>query len=295
MNEEFAIEPTSFEDIRDYKYVLGKFGFNEGRFIAAIPRKWLRDVYIQIEKMPDGINKQRAKRLVEITKERGGIFYPSLEYDQTKPWLSNVKFIEDKFYGILVSSSCNVENPTEKLRTIEDADDSFFGSSRDVRMIANVESYTEIAKKLLSISTSIVLIDPYFNFARPDNIKILEEYIRVGLSNHCKNFVIYSNAEKSKPKGINQLLKDFWNKFKNDTLKLKLVFLKEGNSKNAMHARYLLSEYGAIRFDKGFNISADLNIDVSPVDLRLHQDLRTEFLDGKHDFLVDSTYCSPES
>ena len=45
MNEEFAVEPTAFENAMQLKYVLEKFGFYHGRFIVGFPSKWINQVH----------------------------------------------------------------------------------------------------------------------------------------------------------------------------------------------------------------------------------------------------------
>lgn len=293
MNEEFAIEPTAFEDVKDVKILLGKFGFHEGRFITALPGKWLKEVYNHFESFPDGIPKQQAKRLAEILKERGGIVSNGLNYDPTNTWLANAKSCESKLTGIVVSPSTPVEIRTGRIRAIGDIDDdSFFGSSRDTKIEATVEGYGKAAEKLLLASTEIYLIDPHFNFSRKANTDVLENFIRIGLAAKCKFFVVYVHVD-SKPKGIDSILGKLTSKFPSAGLSLQVFYVEKGLSLNPVHPRYLLSRYGAIRFDKGFIVEQNTRHDVAPIDLDFHKELCRMYIDGGHGFTIESELIFP--
>src|SRR5438034_4649490 len=64
MNEDFAIEPTVFRDSRDLKYALEKFGFSQGRFLAAYPKRtWRKLVFEKISQFSD-LERKRAEYLL---------------------------------------------------------------------------------------------------------------------------------------------------------------------------------------------------------------------------------------
>lgn len=51
------------------------------------------------------------------------------------------------------------------------------------------------------------------------------------------------------------------------------------------HARYLLSKFGGIRFDKGFQPDDALR-DVAAIDIGMHETLCKMYLDGEHGFKI---------
>lgn len=291
MNETFAIEPTAFEDVKDVKLILRNFGFHEGRFVASLPGKWLREVYSHLENFPDGLPKQQAKRLVEIMKERGGLVASNCAYNPAVPWLTNAKSCEKSLSGIVVSPQTPVELQAERCRAIADIDDDkeFFGASRDARIAATVEGYIDAARYLLLASPEIYLIDPYFNFARKENTDVLEGLIKVGLSSKCKSFVIYADA-KSEPKGIDRILRDFGKKFPGTGISISARFIERGIAVKKFHPRYLLSQSGALCFDNGFLTEKDTVHDIHVVDLEKHKELCCMYIDGKHEFTETARY-----
>lgn len=296
MNETFAIEPTAFEDVKDVKLILRNFGFHEGRFIASLPGKWLREVYSHLENFPDGLPKQQAKRLVETMKERGGLVASNYAYNPSVPWLTNAKSCEKSLSGIVVSPQTHVELRTERCRAIADIGDDkeFFGASRDARIEATLEGYIDAARYLLLASSEIYLIDPYFNFARKENTDVLEGFIKIGLSSKCKSFVIYADDNKSKPKGIDKILEVFGRRFPNTGISISARFIDQGNAVDEFHPRYLLSQSGALRFDKGFITEDGTRRDVAPIDLALHKDICRMYIEGKHEFTETARYTYEE-
>lgn len=283
MNEEFAIEPTALREFKDVRYVLGKFGFHEGRFISALPsKKWESEVYAQIEKLPDGLSKLSAKRSVQMTKEHGGILSSGVSFDPNKSWLTNAVTCGKGFAGILVSGEKISDKQGNGCKSIDDIDDSFFGSCREVKLRATVEEFGRIASKLLSFSHEVFLIDPYFNFSKPSNIGVLKEFVRIGTKGRCKDYIIYTASKVNKFDGVEKILREH---FQGSGALIKVCHVEPDDSEHAFHSRYLLSKSGGIRFEKGFQPDNLLH-DVVAIDIRMHSDLCKLYLDGEHGFKI---------
>lgn len=283
MNEEFAIEPTALRDFKDVRFVLGKFGFHEGRFISALPSKWVNEVYAQLEKLPDGPSKLSAKELVRKTeKERGGIVGSGVSFDPTKPWLTNAVTCGKSFAGILVSSETISNKQGDGCKSIDEVDDSFFGSCREVKLRATVEEFGRVAMRLLDFSYEVFLIDPYFNFSKPSNIDVLKEFVRIGTKGKCKKFVIYTAAKVNKFDGVEKILREH---FLGTGASIKVYHVEQDVSEHDYHPRYLLSKFGGIRFDKGFQ-PEDVLRDVAAIDIGIHRSLCKLYLDGEHGFKI---------
>lgn len=59
MNKEFIIDPLSFTNATELKYILEKFGFFQGRLLAKYPSSWIKSVHGKIQFWPD-LEKKRA-------------------------------------------------------------------------------------------------------------------------------------------------------------------------------------------------------------------------------------------
>lgn len=283
MNEEFAIEPTALKDYKDVRFVLGKFGFHEGRFIAALPRKWINEVYAQLEKLPDGPSKLSAKELVfKTAKKYGGIVGSGVNFDPSKSWLTNTVACGKEFAGILVANEALNGKHGDECKSIDEVDDSFFGSCREVKLRATVEEFGRVATRLLDFSYEVFLIDPYFNFSKSSNLDVLKEFVRIGAKGKCNKFVIYTAAKVNKFDAVEKILRQ---NFLGSGASINVYHVEQDISANVFHARYLLSQFGGIRFDKGFQPENELR-DVVAIDLGMHSDLCKMYLDGEHGFKI---------
>lgn len=283
MNEEFAIEPTALSDYRDVRFVLGKFGFHEGRFISALPSKWVNEVYAQLEKLPDGPSKLSAKELVRKTARiYGGIVSSGVSFDPSKSWLTNTVSCGKEFAGILVSSETGSGRQEDGWKSIDEIDDSFFGSCREVMLRATVDEFGRVATKLLDFSYEIFLIDPYFNFSNPLYIDVLKEFVRIGAKGKCKKFVIYTAAMVNKFDAVEKILRQ---NFLESGASIKVYHVEQDVSEYEYHARFLLSQFGGIRSDKGFKPEDVLRV-VATIDLGMHSKLCKMYLDGEHGFKI---------
>lgn len=279
MNEEFAIEPTALRDFNDVRFVLGKFGFHEGRFISALPSKWVNEVYAQLEKLPDGPSKLRAKELVRKTeKERGGIVSSGVCFDRSKPWIKNAIGCGRKIAGILVSKETKPEG--DNCQSIEVVEESFFGTTRESKVRATVEEFGKVAVRLIEFSHEIYLVDPYlFNnpHLHPSSLDVLKEFVRIGARGRCKSFVVYTEIKTN-----HEFLKEH---FQGTGASIRVCQIEQGNADDDLHPRYLLSKFGGIRFDKGF-MPEDIRRDVSVIDIGMHEALCKMYLDGDHGFKI---------
>lgn len=283
MNEEFAIEPTALKDYKDVRFVLSKFGFHEGRFISALPSKWVNEVYAQLEMLPDGLSKESAKALVRRTaKEYGGIVSSRVSFDPSKSWLTNTATCGKGFAGILVSSETASGKQGDGCKSIDEIDDSFFGSCREIKLRATIEEFGRVATRLLDFSYEVFLIDPYFNFSKSSTVDVLKEFVRIGAQGKCKKFVIYTAAKVNKFDAVEKVLHQ---NFLGSGASIKVCHVEQDISEHDYHARYLLSQFGGIRFDKGFQPEAVLR-DVAAIDIGMHSELCKMYLDGEHGFKI---------
>ena len=290
MNEEFAIEPTAFRNFDDVRYVLGKFGFHEGRFISALPGKWVKEVYAHLEKFPDGPAKQKAKEIIRIAKvERGGIVSCGVAFNPAMSWLKNVAACGKEFNGILVSEETTIDKQESGCRSIAEIEDSFFGSCREASIFPTVEEFGRVATNLLSISHEVFLIDPYFNFSKSSNIRVLQKFIDIGVARKCKTFVIYTDAKVNKPNGIDSILRTNFNE---TGALVKVYHVQKSSSEKDFHPRFLLSKFGGIRFDKGFEIEGVKGVkrDIVAIDINKHEDLCKLYLDGEHGLKISAEH-----
>lgn len=265
MNDEYAIEPTAFSNVGELRYVLSKFGFGEGRFLARYPSNWVKRLYDVIALLPD-IERKRMTSILEKVKQDGSLRGPGWTYDGCKSWVDNAALIGHAIAGVAVEKPNHHGFPL--LQDILE-DSKFFRPSRSERIEACAGAYARVAEPLLSASHQAVLVDPYFDPDRRGYIRTLREFARVG-GDKCKEFIAVCNHEKVRSIAQFQSLLD-----KSvipclgpgQQFVLKVV---EDFGTARMHGRYLLTDKGGIRFDSGFDERYDgAKVDVEILDRNL--------------------------
>lgn len=267
MNDEFAIDPTAFENALQFQYVLEKFGFHQGRFIVGLPSKWAKQVHEHIVTFPD-LEQARIKRILE--KKKQIIFKPGgLGFDPQLEWAENVNRASNltSFQGVLAAKPNRFSYPT-----LQEIDDSFFGASFDVRVEGTADNYSTVAKRLLQSSHEIVIVDPYLRLNRPACEVVIKHFLNAAQQNgSAKHFVFWTREDKANIKGYKRLLEERYKSYLSPKSTLKVRLVDDSHSIEKMHARLLLSSLGGLRFDHGFEHFDDgRRVDISLITQQAH-------------------------
>lgn len=71
---------------------------------------------------------------------------------------------------------------------------------------------------------------------------------------------------------------------------ISVKFVSEETSRQSFHARYLLTQRGGLRYDKGFQVGNPPElVDVSLIDKQLHSDLYSFYSDNQPDLKISNT------
>lgn len=284
MNDLFAIEPTAFEDHKDLKYLLSKFGFYEGRFIAEYPNSWIKQVYSHLDKLPD-IERSRAMDLLKRFRD-GRIISSGLPWIDQKDWLGNVISLKEdqKIADAIVARS-----HTGKFQS-PDLDDSYFEEnwdSRQSKVMSDADGYASAASMMLRLSHEVAIVDPYIfkNKYQIGLVKVLKKFADTARTGKCKRFIIFTMVDSETTTGamverwVNNCLIDAYNL----GIQISLYLLQDIDQAGADdHARYLVSAKGAMFFDKGFIEERVPRLrTVGFLNKQMHDVLRNQYLESE--------------
>lgn len=280
MNEEFAVEPTAFENASQLKYVLEKFGFHHGRFIVGFPSKWIKQVHEHSLLFPE-IEQAKARSLLIKAKESNLVVNSGdLGFVPSFPWINNAHHVSvayNPFNGVIAAKSNSFGYPT--VNEVYEMDDDFFGASNDVRIIGTAENYSRIARRLLQLSHEVAFVDPYLRLERPACEKVVKSFLAIAQQGKCQNFVFWTR-EKIAAKAYMRMLEEKYKPSLAPKSTLTVNLVDDEGSADKMHARLLLSTLGGLRFDHGLEEFDDgRRVDVSLVSKQAHDSHRRWFLD----------------
>lgn len=281
VNDEFAIDPAIAARVSELRMLLSKFGFYEGRFISRFPAGWIKAA---LERVSDQNLRQKVHILLERNKETAFV-RSNRPYDSLHSWIENA--IEQHArapFGQVISAES-----APGFVHLDDVDPTTFPGSRDSRVTGSLENIVNVIRPLIRVSGSLYLIDPYFHpwsaKARELTIAVLAE-MKIGAEFKAfvsaKNWPDFEFADKH----IRKILQN------ESPLKgrLKIQVCDDESSSSGMHARYLFSEKGGVRLDKGLQTD-EAEIDLSFIDKRVHDDLVLRFVERPIPYRVVREYC----
>lgn len=265
MNDDYAIEPSAFSNAMELRFVLNKFGFSEGRFLAQYPKNWVKRLDDSLASLQD-VERSRVALIIEKSRKAGSLGTRGWAFDGGRSWVDNVASVRHALAAVAVAEKNRHGFPL--LRDVLD-DSEFFRPGRSERIEARPEEYVRVAKPLLSASHQVVLVDPYFDPIREGYIRTVLGFTRAG-GEMCNDFVAVCNHEKVRPIGrFQSLLEEHVAPHLRDRQQF-TVRVVENFGKASMHGRYLLTDKGGIRFDSGFDEKHDgRKVDVEILDRNL--------------------------
>ena len=252
MHSIFAIEPEAINNWNDLRYVVEKFGFNKGLLIGQYPKRWLALVYEACKKnvRNDSELKKIEEKLSLIKKDR--LFQLGLPYIPPD-WLQNMlsEEIIDHLDGVIVKGHAN--NP--KHHQLDSVNETIFENHRETKVKKQAQCLAKAATYLLFDTTQIILIDPYF---RPKEkcIKVLNEMLSISESGKNKIdkvsvFVAFSKDSRSH-EDVKTSYQHILNQWVEKGIEFNVSRLQDDALNFDFHARYLLTDKGGLRYDRGF-------------------------------------------
>ena len=258
MFQEYAVEPRALAvSWINAKYLIEKFGLEQGRLISEFPRKWLKEVYSASGNWKPVERKKLEEKLKQVKSVIFSIKYRS--YDSQKGnWLTQAleQHKIDPFHAIIVK-----EKPVQfnaaylEVSEIEENHGKFqVDRSQKILRVG-----TEIAKaleELLGSAQVIQFVDPFFS-DQDKYRKTLKACLKLLNHNrineikceihHCNEKFGYRvhDCFKANKKVIEGVIPD--------GLCLEFFTWKEFEFGEDFHDRYLLTDRGGVILGAGFS------------------------------------------
>ncbi|WP_415355713.1 hypothetical protein [Halioglobus sp. Uisw_031] len=280
----FAVDPESIDSWESLRYIVEKFGYSRGLLIARYPKRWKKMVMEAC--LANGVGEYELKHIEEklslIKNDR--LYRMGLPYAEPS-WIDNVSQPEvlKCFDAVLIKGA----RAGGKFHDVISVDEELFEGQREMRVKRTALNLATVAKRLLSEVATVVLVDPYFR-PEPKCLKVLCELVTASKARGkgVTQVVIYVALSKSpEPKdALEGLYRESLADLISGGLKLSICRVKDKEIDFDFHARYLLTEKGGLRYDRGFiepNDRSQRNhkTDVTCMDNQLVAELRDHYRD----------------
>ncbi|WP_065331633.1 hypothetical protein [Tritonibacter mobilis] len=164
MHSEYAVEPAAIgADWETFRYLIEKFGFDKGRLISRMPRRWERKVIAAAKEA--GISDVRMTSLVDrlrnSSKNRVADF--GRGYDPENSWIANAleQHAERPFRAIITTTT---EQTCAEVIAPDlcDEDNDLISAPISCDVPRTVDAISTALLPLAATATDIDIVDPYF-------------------------------------------------------------------------------------------------------------------------------------
>lgn len=264
MNEVFAIDPHSPQDIKDVASLVKGFGLQRGRFIANYPTDWLETLRQYLSKL-EGIDSLRLSRLLELNKD--ALLDVDCDFRRAKSWIENAHIHKNsKAFSKVLGPDPNSFNIESLQHFLTEGD--FEDKSRGGHIPMTPEAYRKATGPLFRKSTEVHLVDPFFWLRRENGaldrgrISVLRElFLEAECSKRCEVFFVHFQRpdvgqSDIRRRQIEQDVKEIESDLENictDAI-LNRVQIQYSISDKNRHGRYIFSIKGGLQFDHGFDV-----------------------------------------
>jgi hypothetical protein len=301
MIDEFALDPSALCSYERFRYFMEKFGVSNGRLISLFPDNWKNEVARACRehdpKVPGALS---VNKVVELLWNEKYQYTDSRLLDMKRPYEERLSWLENAerehngprpFHAIVASANPRNSDDVLVADSLDETNQNW-KQKRERRVDANSEDLARQAFALIRISDNVVFVDPHFEFVDRNDpalpsinrfegtLRKIFEFIQAcdrspEMELHTRYFPYKDSQNKSL--GVNRSIK-IWEANCRDRLATILpkglsitVFrwgsFRSGDPKEKLHPRYILTEKGGIRYERGLDADdPGVTTDVSLLD-----------------------------
>jgi hypothetical protein len=316
MNDIYGMAPNAHATVAELRVLLATFGPHNSRYVWTLPshKVWRDSVLAHFSHLGE-IDQARLKSILSKAIENSAFMDRSINcWPSAVCWLKNALeywrmeqppckpiYVSDVDYDDLVFSQPGdakfLISPYE-LSTVSPADEEIG---------TRPEDYWKVSKWLCTISGEVHFIDPYFDPTTGTKVRdvfvhFLEQIALLRKLEYVHFWVRFDVGKDSFGRRRDSLdrrrvsaeLRDIMKQATHGVqrgLRLSFHWVEDGASADRLHARYLLTEKGGIKFDQGFQRIHPVGKKnmVSPVGHELHLQLFRKFSRKENSFKVLET------
>lgn len=276
MLQEYAVEPAAIgSDWQTFRYLIEKFGFDQGRLISQFPKHWFREVYRAAGGLSDMQKKRVEEALSEAKKNKvvrtGRPYQPDLG-----GWLDNAlaEHGREPFHAIIAAANPGGDACVVCSDEVNDGH-ALMACARERALPRAVEALAGALQGMLRFGARAVFVDPFFD---PYNVRHKRVFSRLlsivrDLNPRAACEIHYRyHADKPDNVDLEREAAALFGGIIPAGMFITLYCWKERVGGEDFHARYLLTDKGGIRVDAGFEPVGDhQSTDVSLMDFDLSQ------------------------
>ncbi|KAF0151181.1 MAG: Uncharacterized protein FD143_2120 [Ignavibacteria bacterium] len=253
---EFALDPEVISNWKDFNRFTSQFGCETGRMISRFPKKWKKLVYDCCQTNTD-LTPIKLKRIEEILHNDDLDFDKKFvrnhrDYNSNTDWITNaIASNRIKEFHAIIS---NTKNDGSLYADDIDEFHEKWKNSTSKAIKRTVNDLGSCFKPFFEMSNQLLIMDSHFDPGTPRYFRAFRKYFELifSVSRDHQRIEIHTSDKIEANHFITEFKKNFFryipvNK-KIDVIRW--VRLEDGENQ---HPRYLLTEFGGINVDYGFD------------------------------------------
>jgi hypothetical protein len=234
---EFALNPACVNSFNDLKDIGRRFGFQHGAVISDFPNEWEKIVRQKASELQEPDKSAFCDRLQKLKQDA---IVRTRKNKEGSSWLEQVRLAhaETPFYSVLHTESVDTFS---EYSSVIDADE-LTADLRECKVKRTASGLISSIFPLVVSSDRFSVIDPFIE-PNEANLKFLRALIQTRRTNGFGilylDLHLEFDANAPRRDGTEACFREFENWVK-------------------MHPRYLLTDRGGVRLDRGISIPADI-------------------------------------
>jgi hypothetical protein len=271
MNPVYLVDPTLVKTVDDVFILESQFGISQtGRLLGFNPADYIK--YLR-----ENISIESCSEL-----ERAAFFEAM---STLKEYSARGRFSDNSGASWNVSSSNSLQkglvdniihsDDYQSLKIVE----LYLKKRRDRSVLAkpSISGFSAELKNIFRYSKSLIIVDPYF-FDTENRLDVLTRLIEIGADEGKLASIDIVVSKTWYFKKYNELTGDFAKEFlsklsnKFTNIEFKYVIVNVDGHSRLLHARYILSNLGGLKFEHGLSVSSSGEEEIECLDFFMFQD-----------------------
>lgn len=255
---EYAVDPSLLGDVNNCRTVFDSFRAHNGRLIADVPRQWVRDAFLAIQRIPESechpvMRKTIKVHLKKLLQQSLCANRPIQDWNRSaETWLRYVATSGAKYpyAGVIADAATEVPIKAYSVKDLFMTAPESWNAPTQIYVARDAVSIVDALMPLLRISKTVMLIDRHIYPGEPRALRVLKE-------------IIARAHQYSYERGIRKVIihsSDHRQDWQSSLERHVLPILSPGMEleaflwpKNTEHDRFLVTDVGGISLGEGFD------------------------------------------
>ncbi len=252
MLHEFAVDPEALSTWHGFRYLIERFGVDQGRLISKFPSNWKRRVYDSTSNCRDVEKKKIEVQLKSIDAK---LIANGRAFGNHPQWLPNAEDEHVRMPFRAIISTSNPQRSPHVLLADELSDEiNLWSIRREAKVEREAASMSSCVTLLFRASQIILFVDPHFKPEAWRYRKTLMSFLQTAIATG-RTFVrieYHLNCQLPIDYFVKSLRELLLPKMPNGC---QVTFFRweQRSPGEKLHARYILTDIGGFRFEAGLD------------------------------------------